>query len=237
MPRTGSRQDTEHFDDWESFTLDDDIYAGTETDLLDDWEDDGAIAEVREAAPVVISAMDTAASENVELDDESAEVFSLLERSQAKRSSELLELAGPSEDELSKIEEVGIDEYIDFVLDEESSEDNEIHTEEEPLNPLHAASLGNVEDQEAPLQTLPPVVAEVSSSLDEESELVVDDDIFDLEAHDEPEVMSFGEDEVELVVMPMFEGVACALPTLFDEDGDVEYKTTARFAKRLTEME
>lgn len=227
MPRSGSRQDIEHFDDWESFTLDDDIYAGTETDALDDWEDDGAIAEVREAAPVVISRMDsleTDASAPVELDDESAEVFSLLERSQAKRSTELLELSGPSEDELSKIEEVGIDEYIDFVLDEEASTD-ESTVEAESLTPLHAAELHDVRSEVMESHALSP---------DEGEDTLYQDDERD-EGEGESELMSFGEDEVELVVTPLFEGVACALPTLFDEDGDVEYKTTARLSKRLTE--
>lgn len=41
------------------------------------------------------------------------------------------------------------------------------------------------------------------------------------------------EEIVDFISQPLFEGIALALPTLFDEDGEVEYKTTARLAKRL----
>lgn len=48
MPISRTSNDFDNFSDWESFEGEDDIYNGIETDLLDDWEDDGAIAEVRE---------------------------------------------------------------------------------------------------------------------------------------------------------------------------------------------
>jgi hypothetical protein len=48
MPRTGSRQDFDNFDGWETFDIEEELYANAERDLIDDWEDDGAIAEVRE---------------------------------------------------------------------------------------------------------------------------------------------------------------------------------------------
>ena len=48
MPISRNSNDFNDFSDWESFTGDDEIYMGVETDLLDDWEDDGAIAQVRE---------------------------------------------------------------------------------------------------------------------------------------------------------------------------------------------
>ena len=50
MPRTGPRQDFDQFDGWETFDIEDEIYANAEKDLVDDWEDDGAFAEVREPA-------------------------------------------------------------------------------------------------------------------------------------------------------------------------------------------
>ena len=204
MPRTGSTHDFENFDDWESFSLEDDIYIGAESDLVDDWEDDGAIAEVREPAPVVISQMeDDSMEETLQLDEESAEVFSLLERAQSKRANELLELAGPSEDELQKIEGMGIDDYIDVVLAEDS-EIEESEAEEEPQL-LHRSL--EVESDEG--------VRDPEFSF--EDEIIIDEEV------------------TELVVQPLFEGVAVSLPTLFDEEGEVEYKTTARLAKRLTD--
>ncbi len=213
MPRTDSYQDYENFDDWESFELDDDIYAGTESDLLDDWEDDGAIAEIRET-PIV----NTKPEKEVELDESPAEVFSLLERVQSKRDAKLDGIEGPSEDELSKIENIGIDEYIDEVLNEESlvAENNSVITD----------LVENDQDEEE-VQDKDDIHVEVIEDL--ETEQV------------EPEItMSFGEefenDETGLVVQPIFEGIACALPTLFDEEGEAEYKTTARLAKRLAQQ-
>jgi 4-hydroxy-tetrahydrodipicolinate synthase len=236
MPRTGSHQDFDHFDEWETFDMDDDIYAGVETDLLEDWEDDGAIAEVRE--PVSVRKVtsepvfdEISETEPIELDEESAEVFSLLERAQSKKSAQLEGISGPSEDELSAIEKVGIDEYIDQVLNEESeiqiSVDNS-SSSEEPLS-------GSVVSDD--------VVAETKSSLREDSpdesdsSLLLDSEFETFEDVDVEPIMSFGEEdsEVGLVVEPLFVGVACALPTLFDEDGETEYKTTARLAKRLVQ--
>lgn len=203
MSRTESHNDFDHFDDWESFDLNDDIYSGAESDLLDDWEDDGAIAQVREPTTIVTAPEEPKVDGvDVQVDAGSAEVFSLIERSNAKRSNELMELSGPSEDELSTIEEVGIDDYIDIVLAEDakgsaSKDEEEVSAEDELLAPLHTER--KVEDQAVNPQTIPT------------------------------------DEEVELVVQPIFEGIAVSLPTLFDEESDVEYKTTARLAKRLTD--
>lgn len=236
MPRTESRNDFDHFDDWETFDLQDDIYSGAESDLLDDWEDDGAIAQVREPVTVVTTTMELKdAIEDAQVDEGSAEVFSLTERSKAKRSSELMELSGPSEDELSTIEEVGIDDYIDIVLAEDAKESKEkVSAGEESLDSLQAER--NVEEQEPLPQTLSPENTSASSRA--VSEIEAEDDVDEAESDFssslDKEVLSFGEEEVELVVRPLFEGIAVSLPTLFDEDGEVEYKTTARLAKRLT---
>ncbi|HMS24373.1 MAG TPA: dihydrodipicolinate synthase family protein [Acidimicrobiia bacterium] len=291
MSNNGSHQDFEHFDDWESFTLDDDIYAGTETDLLEEWEDDGAIAQVREEFPIKVGRIQdinssSEAIDNVELDDESAEVFSLLERAQAKHQSGLQELSGPSMDELHKIEEVGIDDYIDIVLAEDS--EDEVSSEQQTSSPSYSGDEGsdgyalrtpshaerNVQEHARHTQTH-TTGAKLNSDLNdffdtpsqplndffedtdnfdfvdlvkeekvdvqlldltegEEGAAGIDEEVSGAHRNDDA-VMSIGEDEVELVVQPLFEGLACALPTLFDEEGDVEYKTTARLAKRLSE--
>ncbi len=284
MSNSGSHQDFEHFDDWESFTLDDDIYAGTETDLLEEWEDDGAIAQVREEFPMQVGRIQDISSSpetisDVELDDESAEVFSLLERAQAKHQTELQELSGPSMDELHKIEEVGIDDYIDIVLAEDSEHENsnpsvDSSTVQEPRSsssfddefgtghasrtPSHAGR--NVQEHATHVLT---DSADVKSNAFFDTPAKPANDFFDLLEEEKADVQlldlteeegaaegddqsrdalaggssmaSFGDEEIDLVVQPLFEGLACALPTLFDEDGDVEYKTTARLAKRLSE--
>lgn len=233
MPRTGPRQDFDQFDGWETFDIEDEIYANAEKDLVDDWEDDGAFAEVREPAveqkaikpkkPKKAIAKTSASSNSessggsreystksqndevlshggneLEIDSTSAEVFSLLERSKSKNAKELLDLGGPSEDELNRIEEVGIDDYIDIVLSEDAQESEvEEKTETNKFEEL----------EEMVMEEQKEVLDEVGLDHDEEI--------------------------VDLVVQPLFEGIALALPTLFDEDGEVEYKTTARLAKRL----
>lgn len=195
MSRTRSHDDFDHFDDWEDYTDDDGFIL--ETQSIDDWEDDGAIAEVRDPISRIeqvdnleiveennteINAVDEAAI-NAEIDVESAEVFSLIERAQAKKTAGLLNISEPTEDELSEIEQVGIDDYIDIVLSEE----------------------------------------EGSNNISEEEAITED--------HDKDET------EPELVVQSIFEGVAACVPTLFDEDGEVEYKTTARLVKRLEDYD
>jgi len=206
MPRTGSRQDFDNFDGWETFDIEEELYANAERDLIDDWEDDGAIAEVRE--PEVIEEVTkpkkakkqpkitpiVELEDQAEVDSASAEVFSLIERSKSKNAAELLDLGGPSEDELSRIEEVGIDDYIDIVLSED-------------------------------VKTVEP------EEIEEAVELVMEEQEVEIEEISVDDLSN----EIDLVVKPLFEGVAIALPTLFDEDGEVEYKTTARLAKRLVE--
>lgn len=228
MSRTGSHHDFDHFDEWETFDIDDDIYAGTETDLLEDWEDDGAVAQLREEYDAKNAPKpESSKPEVIQLDEESAEVFSLLERAQSKKGAQLEGIEEPSEDELSAIENIGIDEYIDQVLSEETPQHFEeastpVNAEANDSDPVTTA--GERSPAEQIIEDL--TVEETRDAFDH-----FEDDVVGVE---EP-MMSFGDEEVELVVHPLFEGVACALPTLFDEDGEVEYKITARLAKRLVQ--
>ncbi len=197
MPRIGSRHDFEDFDDWETFDIEDEIYRNAQEDDIDDWEDDGAIAEIRE--PQI-----------TEVDSSSAEVFSLIEHTKSKNPKELLDLGGPSEEELSRIEEVGIDDYIDNVLLEDVQKDNEQLVED----------VTGVDEETEDV--------EIIQEEEKATELIMEDTQINISEIDELS------DDIDLVVKPLFEGIAVALPTLFDEDGDVEYKTTARLAKRLS---
>ena|GEM_PF-3320395 len=214
MSRTGSPLDFDQFDDWESIEMDDDIYAGTESDLYEEWEDDGAIAQVRES---YYSGSNDLTVENIaenesELDESGAQVLSLLDRTNSKKSA-LQGIEGPSEDELSKIEDIGIDEYIDAVLGEEEGESFEIHSRDDVI-----LETDEVDEQDD----------ETFSEAASEEDVIFSDEIL-------PKSVPAKTVLSDLTVQPIFQGVACSIPTFFDEDGDVEYKITARFAKRLSE--
>ena len=265
MPISRTTNDFDSFSDWESFEGDDDIYMGIETDLLDDWEDDGAIAEVREApiekpkpiakkklaakkpaakkkTPAVIPSDTSVIPSEVEESSKNAEVFSLVDHTNAKSKNDLVAISGPSEEELLEIENIGVESYIDSVLldDSELVEiDAELHitadddktdimvndeidlTNEDDFGvtilPKEMSIKDRIlayEEMEAEVETL-PVVASISIGDDDEIDLTRDD--------------------VDLNVKPLFSGLGCMLVTLFDEDLEVEYKLTARLAKRLSE--
>jgi hypothetical protein len=205
MSRTETPHDFDHFDEWDSIDFDDDLYGESHGELSDEWEDDGAIAQVREEP--VISA-DSSIEEPLV---ESAEVFSLMERANAKKSRDWITMEEPSEDELLAIE----------IEDED---------DEEIIQPEDEAS-----------SSLPSTLRELQSETtnphlekDLPDDVSIDEAVF-AEGEDDV-VLSEAKDlnESELVVQPLFTGVACSLPTFFDEDDEVEYKTTARLAKRLT---
>ena len=140
MPISRNSNDFNDFSDWESFTGDDEIYMGVETDLLDDWEDDGAIAQVRETPiekPVSVTSkkvtpklsnkkivkkppVKKAAKPKNTVSTEDAEVFSMIDHTNAKSKSDLTLISGPSEEELLEIESIGVELYIDNVLLEEN---------------------------------------------------------------------------------------------------------------------
>ena len=228
MPISRTSNDFSDYADWESFEGDDDIYMGVETDLLDDWEDDGAIAQVREtpiekpvkttkpAAKKTPKKKTTTKKPTVEIQSNDAEVFSLVDHSNAKTKNDLVAISGPSEEELLEIESIGVENYIDNVLLDDS----------EPLD----------------IDEVDPLVSDVIedeislSDIEDEEEdfgvkILTDED--DIKAR----ILAYEdmENQVELNVKPIFVGLGCALVTLFDEDQEVEYKLTARLAKRLAE--
>ncbi|MFN8015973.1 MAG: dihydrodipicolinate synthase family protein [Acidimicrobiia bacterium] len=185
MPRITSNEEFDSFDEWETLDMDDEIYLGAESDLLDDWEDDGAIAQVREENPVIKSAAveeEPAHINDLTPQDESGQVFSLLERANSKRKDVLDDIEEPSLEELNEIE------LQDFDIDE-------------------------VEDE-----------AEAEAEISVVNEPEIEENIMEYE-------------DTQLVLKPLFEGLGVMLPTLFDEDGEVEYKTTSRLAKKLIESQ
>ena len=115
MPISRTPNDFNEFADWESFEGEDSIYMGIETDLLDDWEDDGSITQLRETPiekPKAVKKKTTKKSDD-------AKVFSIMDSKNKKGKKDLVSISGPSEEELLEIENIGVESYIDNVLNDE----------------------------------------------------------------------------------------------------------------------
>ena len=214
MPISRTPNDFNEFADWESFEGEDSIYMGIETDLLDDWEDDGSITQLRETPiekPKAVKKKTTKKSDD-------AKVFSIMDSKNKKGKKDLVSISGPSEEELLEIENIGVESYIDNVLNDEEDIREKILKYEE---------------------------IEMQVELEEQEPEIIEDEIIleEIEPQIEPEavlkkapIVSIGENhsDIDLNVQPVFTGLGCPLITLFDEDQEVEYKLTARLAKRLT---
>lgn len=246
MPISRNSNDFNDFSDWESFTGDDEIYMGVETDLLDDWEDDGAIAQVRETPiekPVSVTSkkvtpklsnnkivkkppVKKAAKPKNTVSTEDAEVFSMIDHTNAKSKSDLTLISGPSEEELLEIESIGVELYIDNVLLEENVSNMDVKPVNNKKMPENDEDFG-----EALLQDEDDIKAKIIAfeEIEMQNELEV--------LHSEVNMIELDDIEndpdIDLNVTPVFSGLGCALVTLFDEDCEVEYKLTARLAKRL----
>jgi len=114
------------------------------------------------------------------------------------------------------------------------AEDSDAENGSEPQS-LPRSHAGNVHSEaiEAPVSSTSDAEEDEMDEVDDNFSSIEEEDV--VEMQDEETILSFGEEDVELVLQPLFEGVAVSLPTLFDEDGDVEYKTTARLGKRLVD--
>ena len=252
MPISRTSNDFDNFSDWESFEGEDDIYNGIETDLLDDWEDDGAIAEVRETPiekPKPVAKKKLAAKKPVakktsakKEEPKNAEVFSLVDHTNAKSKNDLVTISGPSEEELLEIENIGVESYIDSVLLDDSElveAESELHISgDDDKNEVMVNDEIDLNDDDDFGVTILPSDMSIKDRILAYEELEAQDEMIPTVASisigDEDEI-DLTRDDIDLNVKPLFTGLGCMLVTLFDEDLEVEYKLTARLAKRLSE--
>lgn len=237
MPISRTTNDFEDFSDWETFEGDDDIYSGVEVDLLDDWEDDGAIAELRKTpiikdvkkvkkpatSPKKATSKEKSVKKPVVKKSKDAEVYSILDHTNTKSKTDLVSISGPSEEELLEIENIGVESYIDSVLLEEEDKKYDDLVIIEDKDNIDLTDDFHLSDGEDFGVTILSDEDDIKARILKYEELEMLDDELD-ETKD-----------IDLNVKPIFSGLGCALVTLFDEDHEVEYKLTARLAKRLAE--
>ena len=150
----------------------------------------------------------------------------MIDHTNAKSKSDLTLISGPSEEELLEIESIGVELYIDNVLLEENVSNMDVKPVNNKKMPENDEDFG-----EALLQDEDDIKAKIIAfeEIEMQNELEV--------LHSEVNMIELDDIEndpdIDLNVTPVFSGLGCALVTLFDEDCEVEYKLTARLAKRL----